>query len=45
MFITSFFNGLCTVLIIGMDTSGTGTSPILQSHTHILPQTQLLGKL
>ena len=36
---------LCTILIIGMDIPGTGTSPILQSHPHILPQTQQLGKL
>ena len=31
--------------IIGMDTPGTGTGPILQSHTHILPQTQQPGNI
>ena len=33
---------MCIVLIIGMDTEA---SAILQSHTHILPQTQEPGNI
>ena len=36
---------MCIVLIIGTDIPSTEASAILQSHTHILPQTQEPGNI